>query len=473
MAQKYLVVDLDGTLIRSDMLYESFWSAFSLRWTTPFSAARRLVDGRAALKAQLSTQGPVDVASLPYNTAVLDYIADWRAGGGRTALVSAANQMHADRVAAHLGLFDEVHGSDATTNLKGARKASFLVTRFGNRGFDYIGDAEADIPVWEKASRAILVNVPEAVRSRVAAFGREVVELPAQLPTVEPYLRVLRPHQWLKNMLVFLPLLAAHQFDMVTLGQSLLAFVAFCLIASSVYVLNDLLDLAADRAHPRKRNRPFASGAVPLSHGTVLAPLLLLAGLAVALTLGEAFVLTVLAYYVATTAYSLYFKRQPLMDICLLAGLYTARIVAGAVATGIPLSVWLLAFSIFFFFSLAAIKRQTELTDAAASGRIGAAGRGYRVEDLPMVMGMATASGYVSILVMGLYVNSPAVLALYANPPVLWGVCLVLFFWFNRIVMLTHRGEMHDDPVVFAVTDFTSQMCFALILVITALGALQ
>lgn len=473
MQDQYLVVDLDGTLIRSDMSFETFWSAFSRRWTTPFSAARRLVQGRAALKQHLSAQGPVDAASLPYNNAVLDYIADWRARGGRTALVTASNQSVADCVAAHLGLFDEVHGSDASSNLRGACKASFLEMRFGNRGFDYMGDTAADIPVWEKASRAIMVNVPAAVRRRVAAFEREIIELPAQMPSVAPYLRVLRPHQWLKNTLIFLPLMAAHQLDLQTLGQAALAFVAFCLIASSVYVLNDLLDLGVDRAHPRKRNRPFASGAVPLSHGTVLAPLLLTTGLSVALMLGQSFVLTMLAYYIATTAYSLYFKRQALIDICLLAGLYTTRIVAGAVATDIQLSVWLLAFSIFFFFSLAAIKRQTELADAAATDRTASAGRGYRVEDLPMVMGMATASGYVSILVMGLYVNSPAVLELYANPPVLWGICLVLFYWINRVVMLTHRGEMHDDPVVFAATDRTSQLCFALILGITALGALS
>jgi 4-hydroxybenzoate polyprenyltransferase len=197
----------------------------------------------------------------------------------------------------------------------------------------------------------------------------------------------------------------------------------------------------------------------------------LIAGLGVALTLGQSFVLTMLAYFIVTTAYSLYLKRQALIDICVLAGLYTARIVAGAVATGIPLSVWLLAFSIFFFFSLAAIKRQAELADAVASGRMASLGRGYRVEDLPMVMTMATAAGYVSILVMGLYVNSPDVLALYANPQVLWGVCLVLFYWINRIVLLTHRGEMHDDPVVFAATDRTSQICFALILGISAVGA--
>ena len=471
-ADRYLVVDLDGTLIRSDMLFETFWSAFSRHWTTPFSALRRLFHGRAALKHQLSAAGPVDAASLPYNDAVLDYIAGWRAGGGRTALVTASSQAQADSIAAHLGMFDEVHGSDATTNLKGHRKAGFLATRFGDRGFDYIGDAAADIPVWEKACKAIMVNAPGSARLHVEALGREVEHLAAPLPSVRQYLAIMRPHQWLKNMLVFLPLLAAHQLTPAALGQAALAFLAFSLIASSVYTLNDLLDLAADRAHPRKCRRPFAAGIVPLAHGTWLGPGLLLAGFAAAAPLGRDFLLVMSVYWTATTAYSLYFKRRIVIDICLLAGLYTVRIVAGGIATGIPLSVWMLAFAIFFFFSLAAVKRQAELVDGAAAGRQAAQGRGYRVDDLPLVAGMATASGYMSILVMALYVNSPAVLVLYSSPPVLWGICLVLFYWINRIVMLTHRGEMHDDPVVFAATDGVSQLCFALILGIAAAAAL-
>lgn len=465
---RFLVVDLDGTLIRSDMLFETFWSAFSRHWTTPFSAVRRLFDGRAALKHELSLAGPVDVASLPYNSAVLAYIANWQAGGGRTALVTASSQSHADRIAAHLGVFDEVHGSDSNTNLKGSNKAAFLEALFGDRGFDYIGDAAADIPVWEKANKAIMVNVSSSARKLVEAFGRDVEHLSSPLPSLSQYLRVMRPHQWLKNILIFLPVLASHQLTTETFGHALLAFVAFCLVASSVYTLNDLLDLAADRAHPRKRNRPFASGEVPLSHGTWLAPILLGLGVGIATILGRDFVLAILLYYAATTAYSLYFKRRIIIDICVLAGLYTSRIVAGGIATGIPLSVWMFAFAIFFFFALAAVKRQAELVDSIATGKASAPGRDYRAEDLPLITGMATASGYMSILVMALYVNSPDVLALYASPAVLWGICIVLFYWINRIVMLTHRGQMHDDPVIFAAKDRVSQLSFGLILCIVA-----
>ncbi len=467
-----LVVDLDGTLIRSDMLFETFWAAFSKTWKAPFVSIASLLQGRAALKHRLQGMGQVEVASLPYNQDVLGYIRQWRAGGGRTALVTATNQTVAEDIAAHLGMFDEVHGSDEVTNLKGANKAAFLQDRFGATGFDYIGDAEADLPVWAKAHKAIMVGVSGALAAKVAGFGREVEQLPGTEPSVKSYMKALRPHQWMKNLLVFLPLLAAHKYDFVSIRDMLMAFVAFSLVASSVYVLNDLLDLAADRAHPSKCRRPFASGAIPIAHGTVMAPVLLLAGLLVGLPLGWKFLGVIVVYYAITTAYSLYFKRQLIIDICVLAVLYTIRIVAGAVAAHIPASVWFLAFSIFFFFSLAAVKRQAELIDGISSGRVKASGRGYQTSDLPLVANMAIAAGYVSVLVMALYVNSPAVLVLYHKPSALWGICLVLLYWISRMVMVTHRGQMHDDPVVFAAKDRVSLLCVALIFGFAAAGVI-
>jgi 4-hydroxybenzoate polyprenyltransferase len=267
-------------------------------------------------------------------------------------------------------------------------------------------------------------------------------------------------------------MLAAHQLTLETFWQSLLAFIAFSLVASSVYVINDLLDLAADRAHPRKRNRPFASGQIPLAQGMRLAPLLLLGGLAVALPLGGGFVLVMLLYFAATVFYSLYGKRQPVIDICTLAGLYAMRLIAGGVATGIPLSVWLLAFAIFFFFALAAVKRQAELVATIASGALTARGRGYQAGDLPVVASMATASGYVSVLVLALYVNSPDVLVLYGSPSALWGICFIVLYWISRIVMVTHRGNMHDDPLVYAVKDLNSWICLFLIVAFGVAGTL-
>lgn len=290
------------------------------------------------------------------------------------------------------------------------------------------------------------------------------------MPSFRPYVRVLRPHQWLKNGLVFLPLLAAQSFTADRLSNALLAFVAFSLIASSVYVLNDLVDIQADRAHPRKRNRPFAAGTIPTSQGPVLLLLPLLVGAAISASLGTQFFLVLSGYYLMTLAYSFVLKRRIVIDICVLAGLYTFRIIAGGAATSIPLSVWLLAFSVFFFLSLAAVKRQAELVDGVAGSKLTAHGRGYTTDDLPIVASMAISSGYVSVLVMALYLNSPAVSALYATPALLWGICLILLYWISRIVMVTHRGRMHDDPVVFAVRDPDSLMCFAAVVVLAAAG---
>ncbi len=257
-------------------------------------------------------------------------------------------------------------------------------------------------------------------------------------------------------------MIAAHQVVFATLLQSVLAFVSFSLVASSVYVLNDLLDLKADRAHPRKRARPFASGDIPIPHGTWMAPALLGAGMFVAFNLGWLFMGIMLAYFAATSFYSLNLKRRIIIDICVLAGLYTMRIVAGGAATDIPLSVWLLAFSVFFFLALAAVKRQAELRDGAKRGQLRASGRGYHVDDLPVISMMAMSSGYVSVLVMALYLNSQAVTMRYTYPEALWGICLVLLYWLSRVVMMTHRGWMHDDPIVFAVKDRISQFCLIL-----------
>ncbi len=472
IATRTLVVDLDGTLIRSDMLFETFWAALSKTWTALLVAPISLTGGRAALKRRLCAMASVEPASLPYNRDVIAYIERWRASGGRSAIVTASDQTLADAVAAHLGLFDEAHGSDGRRNLKGQAKAQFLVEHFGEGGFTYVGDASTDLPVWAKASKAITVNALPSLRARVNVLAPGAEHLTSSGAGIKPYIKALRPHQWLKNTLLFVPMIAAHAFSPEMFWQSALAFVAFSLIASGVYVLNDLLDLAADRAHPRKRLRPFASGDLPIAHGTWMAPALLLLGLAFAAALGWLFFLLMLGYFVATSAYSLDLKRRVIIDVCMLAGLYTARIVAGGAATGIPLSVWLLAFSIFFFFSLAAMKRYAELVDGVAAGQIKTHGRGYHIDDLPLFGTMMLASGYVSVLVMALYLYSPAVAKLYSNPSALWGICLVLFYWIGRMAMVTHRGGMHDDPIVYAIKDRISQLCLVLVLGFAVAGAL-
>lgn len=469
--REILVVDLDHTLLKSDMLFESFWSAFGRDWRSPLRSTLALSRGKAALKRYLAQSAQVDVTSLPYDEEVISYIEAWRDAGGRTALITASDDKFAQDIGNHLKLFDDIHGSNGIENLKGERKARFLIEKYGEKQFSYMGDSEADLAVWKHAKRAITANVSEAMRARVAKVAEEVEHLATYTPTMGAFFNAIRPHQWTKNALVFLPMLAGHQIDGPTFVSSLLAFIAFSLIASSVYVLNDLLDLKADRAHPRKRMRPFAAGSIPIASGTWMAMGLLVVGAGIAAFLGPAFFGVMVGYYALTTSYSLYLKRRIVIDICVLAGLYTMRIVAGWAATGISFSVWLLAFSTFIFLSLAAVKRQAELVDNVKQGKLNATGRGYHVDDLPIISMISISAGYIAVLVMALYVNSPEVMKLYARPEALWGVCAILLYWITRTVMLTHRGVMHDDPVIFAVKDRMSQICLLIILAFVIAGA--
>lgn len=467
-----LVVDLDGTLLRSDILFETFWSAIGRSGLNAVRAGGALMQGKAALKRTLAETGPIDVATLPYDAQVVAYVKTWRAEGGKAALVTASDEQVARAIQDHLGIFDEVYGSDGVRNLKGPNKAAFLTGHYPGDGFAYMGDATADIPVWTKATKAITVNAPPALQRRVDGLGPQTEHLETVSGSIRPYLKAIRPHQWLKNILVFLPMLTAHQYDAQTFFYSLLAFIAFSAVASSAYVFNDLLDLAADRAHPRKCRRPFASGAIPIAHGTWMGVGLLATGIIIAALVNWTLLGVLVGYYAITTAYSLDLKRRTIIDICTLAGLYTLRIAAGGAAASLPLSVWLLAFSIFFFLALAAVKRQAELVDTAKRGKLEASGRGYRVDDLPLISQVAISAGFVSVLVMALYVNSPTVVQLYSYPAALWGVCLILLYWITRIVMITHRGHMDDDPVVFAAKDRISQICFLVILACALGGAL-
>ncbi len=459
-----LAVDLDGTLIRTDMLLESFWAAFSTDWKTPIVALAGLSGGRAGLKRSLAGRSSIDAQSLPYNREVLDYVARWRENGGRTALVTASDIAIAEPIARYVGLFDEVHGSDGATNLKGANKAAFLRERYGN--YAYIGDAQADLPVWKDAARAITFTRSQSLRAAAQQLGPPVEHLDAGAASAKPYLKAIRPHQWLKNLLVFVPMMTAQIFNMPALLAALLAFIAFSLVASSIYVINDLLDLSADRAHPRKRSRPFASGAVPLQHGLWLFVLLLASGLAAAVAVGRIeFLLMLLAYIALTFAYSITLKRRLIVDILTLAMLYTLRIAAGAAAIGTIPSVWLMAFSIFLFLSLAAVKRQAELVDSMRIGKERASGRAYLVTDLPLVSMIGISAGYVSVLVLALYLESPLVRKLYSAPQLLWPVLLVMLYWVSRMVMIAHRGRMHDDPIVFAFRDKVSRGCGVILIV--------
>jgi len=340
----------------------------------------------------------------------------------------------------------------------GHAKAEALVERYGERGFDYLGNHRVDLPVWKHAAGAVVVNASESLANQARAQTRLIDHLPGQPGGLRTWIKALRLYQWLKNLLVLVPLLTAHRlFEPEALVNAALAFLAFGLCASGVYLLNDLLDLAPDRQHPRKRKRPFAAGTLPLFHGLVATPLLTLAGFALALWTSPAFALVLLIYFITTLAYSFTLKRIVMIDVVVLAALYTVRIIGGAFAIDSPRSFWLLAFSMFIFLSLALLKRYTELAAAATQGKQKASGRGYSVADLPLVQSFGTAAGYIGVLVFALYINSPDSLRLYATPQVLWLLCPVLLYWISRAWFVAHRGDMHDDPIVFAARDRVSQ----------------
>lgn len=454
-----LVVDLDGTLLRSDLLLETGVAFIRRRPLQFFKLILWLIRGKSALKAGLAHATNIDVSILPYDPAVLTLIKAERRKGRTVVLATASHYSLAERVASHLQLFDRVLASDATRNLSGRYKRELLVKHYGECGFDYAGNSHDDIAVWSSARHAYVINPELGVERLAKTQGNVVQVISSKQSGVKVWAKALRLHQWVKNLLIFVPLLAAHQLtNLVMLGQGILAFLLFGLCASSVYLLNDLLDLADDRHHHRKRHRPFASGQLSIKSGLLVFPLLLMAAFTGAiLLLSLQFAAALLAYYVLTLTYSLSLKRQMALDVIALALLYTMRIIAGAIAFALTPTFWLLAFSMFMFLSLALVKRYAELRDARSRGMTEKTrGRGYYPGDLEMISALGAASGYLAVMVLALYIHDQTTVALYRHPQVIWLACPLLLFWVTRIWMLAHRGEMHEDPVVFAIRDGTS-----------------
>lgn len=454
-----LVVDLDGTLLRSDLLLET---GMAFARGNPLGVLRPLYwlgKGKAALKEGLANATNIDVSVLPYNLEVIAFIKDERSKGRPVVLATASHHTLAGRVAEHLQLFDSVMASDSECNLSSHRKRDLLVKHYGEGGFDYMGNSHDDIAVWSSARKAYVVDPESGVAKKAHAQGN-VEQVFRSVPTgLKDWLKALRIHQWMKNALIFVPLLAAHQLANPTLVlQGILAFLFFGLCASSVYLLNDLLDLADDRHHQSKRNRPFAAGRISIKSGLVAFPALLFcAFVGAAYLLPWEFSVTLIAYYSLTLAYSLSLKRQMAIDVIALAALYTLRIIAGAAAFQLELTFWILTFSMFIFLSLALVKRYAELREARGKGHTGKTrGRGYYPGDLEMLSSLGAASGYLSVMVLALYIHDTSTISLYRHPQIIWLACPLLLYWVTRTWMLTHRGEMHDDPVVFAIRDRVS-----------------
>ncbi len=454
-----LVIDLDGTLLRSDLLLETGMAFVRNRPWQLFRPLLWLGRGRAALKEALARAARLDVSVLPYDPQVIALIRAERRSGRTVVLATASHHSLAERIAEHLQLFDRVLASSGDENLAAQHKRDRLVELFGAQGFDYAGNSRADLPVWAAARQAYVVNPAPGVERRARAQGNVAQVLRTAPAAPRDWLHALRLHQWTKNTLLFVPLLAAHQLGNGSLiWQGLLAFLFFGLCASSVYLLNDLLDLDDDRHHRTKCLRPFAAGRLSIRSGLLALPGLLLLAFAGALgLLPWQFSAVLLAYYALTLAYSLVLKRYLAVDVIALALLYTSRIIAGAAVFDLPPTFWMLAFSMFMFLSLALVKRYAELHAALDRGLAAPSpGRGYCPADLGVISSLGAASGYLAVMVLALYIHDPLTAALYRQPHVIWLACPLLLFWITRVWMLTHRGQMHDDPVVFAIRDRAS-----------------
>ena len=457
-ATKPLCVDLDGTLVATDTTVEGLLEVLKAAPWRIFSLFAALFGGRPALKRYIAKNSRVDARTLPYREEVLSEMRRARAAGRPIVLITASDQSTADAVGAHVDLIDEAIGTTSDVNLKAQRKADFLVERYGVGGFEYVGDSSADLPVWRAAGQALMVAPSRGTQRRAEGAVPESRLLVTRPNKLRAAIKELRPHQWAKNVLLFVPLYFAHQYgDLQLVLTVLMAFFSFSFAASSIYVLNDLVDLPSDRQHRSKRDRPLAAGTLSIPEGIALSA----SSFAVSMVLAVAFVnpkfvFVVLGYVALTTAYTFGLKQKMIIDVLTLASLFTYRVMAGGVAAAIPLSEWLLAFSIFFFTSLAFVKRYSELIQIKADGQLGIKGRNYVPADIPIIVAAGLSSGFLAVLVFALYINTPAIIDYYPRYQVLWGICLVLVYWVMRIWFLAARGQMNDDPVLFAVKDRTS-----------------
>ncbi len=483
---------MDGTLVKSDTLLDSVLVLVRQSPRSLLRFALWIVQGKAAFKREVSSAVALDVAHLPYSQPLLEYLRQQHAAGRDIYLATGADNLLAQRVAAHLGLFTGVLASDGSINLTGHNKLAAFQERFP-AGFSYIGNSRPDLPLLTHSVHPMVANPQRGLRAALhSAAVQPTRAFTDKAPPMKAWLRAIRLHQWAKNTLIFLPLLLAHVRAVGPVVASLLAFLSFGLAASATYIFNDLLDLEADRHHPRKRIRPFAAGDLSPIAGAVTVLLFLASSLAIALLLPR--VLTALSpqfhwngqgrfldwlvlYAISTTIYSLRLKRMVLVDVMVLACLYTIRILAGSAAAGVMVSPWLAAFSIFFFLSLAFVKRFSELESVSLrsedSETLAVKGRNYRVSDLEQLRSFGTASGYASVVIFALYIGNEVAQNLYPHHSRLWLLVPVLLLWLSRLWLKASRGELDEDPVVYAITDRRSLQLGAVVVAIVLSALLR
>jgi 4-hydroxybenzoate polyprenyltransferase len=468
-----LCVDLDGTLLKTDTLYELLVRVLKQQPLLIFLLPVWLLRGKHVLKHELAVRCQLDPALLPYNSDFLGFLRSEHANGRKLYLVTGAYKTVAQSIANHLGFFSDVFATDEHTNLTGERKALLLIEKFGKNGYDYAGNDDVDHVVWSEAKACYLVNATPAA----AARAKQRINFSGEMDlrkgfSLGNFLKAIRLHQWAKNALVFVPLLASHHMmDMEKLADVVLAFLAFGCCASFSYVANDIADLDADRLHHNKRKRPFASAVISIPSGFLLGIMLISVTAMLAYFLSPAFVYALLAYFIVTNIYTLRLKAVPILDVAILAGLYALRVLAGGFAADVPASFWLLAFSCFIFFSLAIVKRVSELMGIETPDEQAVVCRGYRTSDMPVLTGLGTSSALMAVLVMALYINSPDVIQLYASPRYLWLLCPIVALWLGRVWLITGRGQMHEDPLLFALHDRISWLLFGVAAMLLVIGA--
>lgn len=458
-----LVVDFDGTLTAANTLIESIIQVLKKNPLLIFAMLRQRLRGRAEMSDWLAARTHIDATLLPYHAELVAYLAAEKVRGRIIVLATAAHGSIAKQVCAHFPFFDSFICTEAQDNRSGNDKLAAIKGHVGMQ-FVYAGDSRADLPVWRAAQGAVVIGA----RLSVVTSGNETTSVDMvfsrERAGITIWLKALRMHQWLKNVLVFVPLVTAFSFlSLTNILPSIAAFMAFSLAASATYIVNDLWDIESDRQHPRKKMRPFAHADIPVMHGLGAALLLLALAVGVACMLPAAFSLFLVSYIVLTTTYSVVLKSIALLDVMVLSLLYTLRILAGAAALQIPTSQWLLAFSMFVFLSLALVKRCSELVGMRADQRTTPAGRDYHVDDLTVLWPMGVATTACSIVVFGLFIHSPETQARYLTPSILWATAFLLCYWLFRLWIKTARGEMHDDPVVYALIDRGSRLTVAAI----------
>ena len=451
-----LCVDLDGTLIRGNVLWECVLILLKTRSATLLLLPFWLLSGRASFKRKVATKVHLDPARLPYRQQVLDLLQQEKAAGRRIVLATATDRALAEAIASYLGLFDEVHASDGKLNLKGTNKAAFLAEHFSQTGYDYMGDAAADVEVWRTARAAYVVGTETRAEqaAAVTTLKGTILDPPASFRmSFRTWINALRGHHWAKNLLLFLPLVLSHNLAVEPVLRTVAGFALYGFCASGLYILNDLLDLHSDREHPWKKARPFAAGDISIPEGLAASFVLLSAALGLSFLLDVQFGLALLGYAALTMLYSLYLKKIALLDVFVLSSFYSFRILAGALISSTPLSQWFLAFSLFFFLSLAMAKRYSELLNASDLVKAGNSGRGYHTGDRELLLSLGVGSSFSAVAKSQPYVHSPDVRLLYSSPEFLFLLCPIVLYWLSRTWLLAHRGELNEDPVTLAIRD--------------------